>query len=247
VFDFEGDGAVEIIYGDEVTLRIYRGTDGTGLWGVFSTSGTLYEFPVVVDVDADDNAEMVMVTVRNVAPTVDAGPDQTATAGKTVSLVGAFTDPGADLHTIEWTFGDGTTASGTLIPTHIYEVPGNYNVTLQVTDNDGGVGSDTVHVTVKEAAGPAPAQTIDDLYARSKDGKIDLVWTTVSDAIRYEVYRSTNGAAYVYMGNVDLGAYADFGLTNGVEYCYYVLSIHAEVTSLPSNRACAIPSARRRR
>jgi PKD repeat protein len=208
------------------------------------------DYPVALTVTDDDGSTATivqMVTVRNVAPTVDAGPDQTATAGKTVSLVGAFTDPGADLHTIEWTFGDGTTASGTLIPTHIYEVPGNYNVTLQVTDNDGGVGSDTVHVTVKEAAGPAPAQTIDDLYARSKDGKIDLVWTTVSDAIRYEVYRSTNGAAYVYMGNVDLGAYADFGLTNGVEYCYYVLSIHAEVTSLPSNRACAIPSARRRR
>lgn len=59
VFDFEGDGNAEIIYGDEVKLRIYRGTDGTVLWETPSSSGTLYELPVIADVDADGQAEII--------------------------------------------------------------------------------------------------------------------------------------------------------------------------------------------
>jgi hypothetical protein len=59
VFDFEGDGRAEIVYGDEVKLRIYRGTDGTVLWETPSSSGTLYELPVIADVDADGQAEII--------------------------------------------------------------------------------------------------------------------------------------------------------------------------------------------
>jgi hypothetical protein len=62
VFDFEGDGAAEIVYSDEVSLRIYRGSDGTVLWHTSSPSGTTYELPLIVDVDADGNAEIVMVS-----------------------------------------------------------------------------------------------------------------------------------------------------------------------------------------
>jgi hypothetical protein len=32
VFDFEGDGRAEVIYGDEYYLRIYRGVDGSELF-----------------------------------------------------------------------------------------------------------------------------------------------------------------------------------------------------------------------
>jgi hypothetical protein len=68
VFDFEGDGAAEIIYGDELKLRIYRGSDGTVLWEIPSPSGTLYELPIIVDVDADGNAEIVMVSNNYLFP-----------------------------------------------------------------------------------------------------------------------------------------------------------------------------------
>ncbi|MFQ5857870.1 MAG: FG-GAP-like repeat-containing protein, partial [Anaerolineae bacterium] len=60
VFDFEGDGSAEVIYSDELKLRIYRGIDGTILWETPSPSATIYELPVIVDVDADGNAEIVM-------------------------------------------------------------------------------------------------------------------------------------------------------------------------------------------
>ncbi|MCP3964367.1 MAG: tandem-95 repeat protein, partial [bacterium] len=61
VFDFEGDGSAEVVYADELFLRIYSGADGTELYRLARGSGTVYEMPVVADVDADGNAEIVVV------------------------------------------------------------------------------------------------------------------------------------------------------------------------------------------
>ncbi len=61
VFDFEGDGRAEVVYNDELLLRVYRGTDGNVLWSQCNTSGTLWEYPLVVDVDRDDSADIVVM------------------------------------------------------------------------------------------------------------------------------------------------------------------------------------------
>ena len=74
VFDFEGDGKAEVVYRDETMLRIYNG-EGTGvdsdgdsypdgkiLWQTPSSSSTVIEFPIVVDVDNDGKTEIVMVS-----------------------------------------------------------------------------------------------------------------------------------------------------------------------------------------
>ncbi len=60
-FDFEGDGKAEVIYADEVRLRVYDGTTGAVRFEVPHSSGTTYENPVIVDVDGDNNAEIVMI------------------------------------------------------------------------------------------------------------------------------------------------------------------------------------------
>ena len=60
VFDFEGDGKAEVVYADEHELRIYRGADGVVLKSFCNTSGTLMEYPLVVDVDNDGHAEIVV-------------------------------------------------------------------------------------------------------------------------------------------------------------------------------------------
>jgi hypothetical protein len=50
---------MEIVYGDEVYLRIYNGSDGRVLYQLPKGSGTTYEYPIIVDVDGDGNAEIV--------------------------------------------------------------------------------------------------------------------------------------------------------------------------------------------
>ncbi len=105
----------------------------------------------VTDTEGLPASDTLTVTVNNVAPGVNAGPDQSVTVGAMVDFAASFTDPGwLDTHTIAWDFDDGGTASGVLTPTHTYTSTGVYTVTLTVTDDDGGVSTDTLVVTVTE-------------------------------------------------------------------------------------------------
>jgi len=62
VFDFDGDGKAEVVYNDELTLRIYSGPTGDVLYSTPNGSGTLFEYPVIADVDADNNAEIIVAS-----------------------------------------------------------------------------------------------------------------------------------------------------------------------------------------
>lgn len=101
------------------------------------------------------------VTVTNVAPTVNAGPDQTVNEGDTVQFDGSFTDPGCDTWTYDWDFGDDNTASGSLFPEHVYGDNGVYIATLTVTDDDGGVDMDDLTVTVNNVAPTIEADSVE--------------------------------------------------------------------------------------
>jgi hypothetical protein len=61
VFDFQGDGVAEVIYEDECHMRVYNGTDGTVELDILNTTGTIHEYPLVVDVDGDGNSEILIV------------------------------------------------------------------------------------------------------------------------------------------------------------------------------------------
>ena len=61
VFDFNGDGAAEVVYNDECYFRVYDGTSGRVYLALPSLSRTSIENPVVADVDNDGNAEIVFV------------------------------------------------------------------------------------------------------------------------------------------------------------------------------------------
>lgn len=62
LFDFNGDGAMEVIYNDECFFRIYDGSTGLTLFKQPSESRTRIEHPIVADVDADGNAEIIFST-----------------------------------------------------------------------------------------------------------------------------------------------------------------------------------------
>ncbi len=95
------------------------------------------------------STDTATVTIGNANPVVEAGEDKTVNEGDSVSFSGSYSDVGtADTHTFLWDFGDDTTISDTLNPTHVYAENGIYTATLTVTDDDGGVGTDTVTITV---------------------------------------------------------------------------------------------------
>lgn len=61
VFDFEGDGDAEVVYADEVDLWVYEGATGAVMIRETGhASGTLFEYPVIADVDGDGATEIVL-------------------------------------------------------------------------------------------------------------------------------------------------------------------------------------------
>ena len=65
IFDFEGDGAAEAVYGDECFTRIYEGSTGEVLYSAFRTSCTWFENPVIADPDGDSNTEILIGSNAN--------------------------------------------------------------------------------------------------------------------------------------------------------------------------------------
>src|SRR5262249_39752120 len=92
------------------------------------------------------NSGDLVVTVNNVAPTVQAGGDDTVHLGSTFTRNGFFTDPGIrDTWTATVDYGDGTGVQPLdLNPAqrfhlqHRYAQPGVYRVIVSVFDDDGG-------------------------------------------------------------------------------------------------------------
>ncbi len=60
VFDFQGDGKAEVLYGDECFFRVYDGETGTVVMERPNSSRTATEYPIVVDVDGDGNSEILV-------------------------------------------------------------------------------------------------------------------------------------------------------------------------------------------
>jgi hypothetical protein len=62
-YDIDGDGAYEAIFADEQAMRIYDGRTGALLYENFShSSGTVWEYPTIADVDNDGSAEIVIAS-----------------------------------------------------------------------------------------------------------------------------------------------------------------------------------------
>ncbi|MCP4803808.1 MAG: VCBS repeat-containing protein [Proteobacteria bacterium] len=63
VFDFEADGDAEVVYADEHTLWIFEGATGAVLMAQEGhASGTLFEYPLVADVDNDGSTEIIVTS-----------------------------------------------------------------------------------------------------------------------------------------------------------------------------------------
>ena len=61
VFDFDADGAAEVVFSDEVALYVFDGATGSVIYqNDDHVHGTAWEYPVIADVDNDGAAEIIL-------------------------------------------------------------------------------------------------------------------------------------------------------------------------------------------
>jgi hypothetical protein len=119
----------------------------------YTQQGSFTVTVTVTDNASASGSDTAIVTVNNVAPVVNAGPDATISESGTFAGSGSFTDPGADTWTGTVNYGDGggaqalTLTGSTFSLSHAYTQQGSYTVTVTVSDGTAS-GSDTATVTV---------------------------------------------------------------------------------------------------
>jgi len=136
---------------------VWEFSDGTKSFGpspkrAFGDNGDYDGQLTVTDITGLSATQSFTVSVSNVKPSVNAGPDTTSDWGRLVQFNGQATDPGwGDQPTLQyqWTFGDGTpSATGGPSVLHAYSAPGSYVATFQACDKDGACDTDTRTVVV---------------------------------------------------------------------------------------------------
>ena len=159
---FSGSGSSDPD-GDALTYAWSFGDGGAGAGATpshtYADNGNYVVTLTVTDTHGAASAPVTATaTIGNVAPAVNPGANQTATAGTPVAVSANFSDLGVNDgpwgHSIDW--GDGTTpsagtANGQASPvtaTHTYAAAGTNTVRVTVADKDGGSGSGTLGVTV---------------------------------------------------------------------------------------------------
>ena len=147
-------------------------------------------YTVTVTVSDDDGGvgtDSLTVTVVNTAPLVTAGPDAALDEGNPFAAGGSFTDAGADTWTATVDYGDGAgpqplplNPDQTFALSHVYPDDGVYTVTVTVSDDDGGVGTDTLEVEVSSS--PPVVTGLHATPMPVDEGSVTLLSATFTDS-----------------------------------------------------------------
>lgn len=120
------------------------GTLATITFAVVEADPSTIKFTAVLLSDPEANQLDVITTNGQITgpPDVNEAPvavievlPSKVFVGETVSLNAAGSQDDSGISTYVWRFGDGSTAERKEMVTHVYQQPGNYTVTLTVTDD----------------------------------------------------------------------------------------------------------------
>ena len=154
------------------TISSYAWDDGNGntATGVTPTISGLvagsYTFTLTItDNDGDTDSDTVLIKVNTVSssiPSANAGANQTATSGDSVTLDGSgSTDSDGTIVTYSWTDGATTWTGDTPTVDTTGWSDGDHTITLTVTDNDGNTDTDTLTLTINSTTPSTPTQPED--------------------------------------------------------------------------------------
>jgi hypothetical protein len=159
------------------------------------------------------------VGVGNVSPTVSAIAGAQIIQGGTYSATGSFTDPGADTFNGSVNYGDGSSAAiatggNAFTLGHTYAVAGTFEVTVSITDDDGGTGSASAFVTVINSP---PVAVVGGPYAGNEGSSIAFNASGSADPdgdpLTYD-WNFGDGTVEPNSGPTPAHAYADNGAFN---------------------------------
>ena len=174
VITLNGNTSIELTVGDTYNELGATATDNVDPNVTVTTSGSVDTTTAgnyTITYTAQDSAgntstltRLVVVKPRaNVAPTANAGGDQTANELTTVTLSGSGTDTDGSIATYAWTQTEGATVSLTNANSaqasfSAPDVAADTELTFKliVTDDDGATAEDTVAVTVKAVDNTKP-------------------------------------------------------------------------------------------
>jgi PKD repeat protein len=152
----------------------------------------------------------------------------TSLIGKgTVQFWNWITDNGSASY--QWDFKDGSANVSLATPTHIFDTPGTFDVTVAVTDANDNCFYETITITITAIAVPdAPV-----VNATAEDGQVVLTWSAPADngpaILHYNVYENgTNITSSVTITKTATGWTCTVsGLTNGKSYSFQVSAVNA--------------------
>ncbi len=161
--DLDGDGDPDAFVANAATDSTIWLNESPWSWSLATTDGPDQSQTVAITATdgtgATDTTTFELV-VSNVAPTFEAGPNETLPEGiGAFSRTGiAFVDPGAETWTGTVNWGDSPTSEPLPIDPsaktfdlgHTYTAAGTYTVTVTIDDGDGGSHTDTFDVDVSE-------------------------------------------------------------------------------------------------
>ena len=117
------------------------------------TYGAAGTYTVTLTVTDNAGATATATTTVNVQRAPTAAFIATCDVSACSFDAAASSDPDGTIASYSWNFGDGTPAGSGATASHTYATPGDYTVTLTVTDDDGATGSASQSVH----AAPVPA------------------------------------------------------------------------------------------
>jgi PKD repeat protein len=144
----------------------YDWTFGDGATGsgaivshIYAQAGT---YTVILTVTNSDNlsanaTQIIAINQAAQPPRAVINAPNQGTQGRPFSFDGSGSTPGSgQIVKYEWAFGDGATGSGATV-SHVYARPGNYTVSLTVTNSDGRTATAELTIYINPTAQPPTA------------------------------------------------------------------------------------------